>query len=89
MERTVSNRVPEVMILRCIGVAQGDVADHTERDERHLINITRLRDGARLHINGLGFWEVAYNLAHLLLAVHKPVACDDKARLGPSIHCFL
>ena len=75
----VGHGVPEVVVLRGMGVAQGDVADDAERDERHLIDITGLGNGTRLHVDGLGIGEVADNLAHLVLGVYKPVARDDEA----------
>ena len=69
------------MILRGIGIAQGNVADETEGDKRHLIYIAYLCDGARFHINSLGLRDVTYDLAHLLLGIDKPVACDDETWL--------
>ena len=67
------------MILRGIGIAQGNVADNAERDEGHLHQVAGLGDGSTLHVDSLGLGEVADNLAHLLLCVDKPVASDDKA----------
>ena len=77
------------MILRGIGVAKRNVADDAERDERHLIYITRLRDGSRLHVYGLGLGEVPDNLAHLLFRIDKPVARDDEALMDSKLSTLL
>ena len=82
LERVVGDGVPEVVVLRGVGVAQGDVADDAERDERHLVNIARLGNGARLHIDSTGLREVADDLAHLLLRVDEPVARHDQTRVN-------
>ena len=81
LERVVGDGVPEVVVLGGIGVAQGNVADDAEGDEGHVVEIARLGNGARLHIDGLGFGEVAEDVAHLVLGVDKPVAGDDEARM--------
>ena len=73
------------MVLRGVGVAQGDVADDAERDERHLIDITGLGNGARLHIDSLGLGEFLDDATHLLLRIHKPVAGDDET--GVNVEC--
>ena len=57
LERVLRNGVPEIVILRGIGVAKGNVADDTERDKRYLINIAGLGNGARLHVDSLSLWE--------------------------------
>ena len=44
--------------------------------------MAHLSDGTRLHVDSFGLWEVANNLAHLLLGVNKPVACDNQSRFG-------
>ena len=69
------------MILRGIGVAQGNVADDTEGDERYVIRVAGLGNGARLHVDRPCLGEVTDDLAHLLLRVYKPVAGDDEAGL--------
>ena len=51
LEGIVGNGVPEVVILRGIGVAQVDVADDAEGNEGHLMEVARLGDGARLKKN--------------------------------------
>ena len=79
LERVLRNGVPEVVILRGIGVAKGNVADNTERDKRYLIYIAGLGNGARLHVDSLGLREQFDDAAHLLLAIHKPVARNHKA----------
>ena len=69
------------MILRGIGVAQGNVADDTEGDERYVIRVAGLGNGARLHVDRPCLGEVTDDLAHFLLRVYKPVAGDDEAGL--------
>ena len=81
----VGNGIPEVMILRGIGVAQGDVADDAEGDEGDVVEVARLGNGARLHIDGLGFGEVAEDVAHLVLGIDKPVAGDDETRMKADV----
>ena len=85
LEGMVGNGVPEVVILRGIGVAEGDVADDSERDEGHVAQIAGLGDGCRLHIDGFCLGEVADDLTHLLLRVYKPVACNDEARVKTDV----
>ena len=67
LEGILGNGAPEVMIHRGIGVAQRDVADDAERDEGHLVQVARLCNGARLHIDGLQVGEFVDDAAHLLL----------------------
>ena len=43
--------------------------------------MAHLRDGTRLHIDSLGVGEKMYDFGHLLLGIHKPVACDNQTRL--------
>ena len=43
--------------------------------------MAHLRDGTRLHIDSLGIGEKMYDFGHLLLGIHKPVACDNQTRL--------
>ena len=68
--------VPEIMVLRGIGIAKGNVADDAERDERNLVEITGLGNGARLHIDSLGIRELLNDTAHLLLCIDEPVASN-------------
>ena len=74
----LSNGFPEIVILRSVSVAQGNIADDTERDERNLVDIAGLGNGTRLHIDSLGLREVTDDFAHLLLGVHEPVACNNQ-----------
>ena len=73
LEGAVGNGLPEVVVLRGIGVVQWHVADDAERDEGYLIHVAGLGNGARLHIDSLGLREVADDFAHLFFRVHKPV----------------
>ena len=62
------------MILGCIGVLEGNVADDAERYKRNAVDMARLGYCRRLHIYGCRFWKMTYYLAHLLAGVNKPVA---------------
>ena len=73
--------VPEVVVLRGVGVLQRDVADDAERNEVDAIDVARLGNGCRLHIDGYGFGEVGHDGAHLVARIDKPVAGDYKARM--------
>ena len=84
----LSNGFPEIVILRSVSVAQGNIADDTERDERNLVDIAGLGNGTRLHVDGLGFGEVTDNFAHLILGVYKPVTRDDESRMERDV-CWL
>ena len=81
LKGVVGDGIPEVVILRGIGVAQGDVADDAERDEGHLVDIARLGDGTRLHVDSFGIGEVADNFAHFFTCIYKPVASHYQARM--------
>ena len=81
-ERVLGNGVPEIVVLRGIGVAKGDVADDAEGDKRYLVDITGLGDGTRLHIDGFGLGEQVDDATHLLFRVNKPVAGDHKPEMG-------
>ena len=81
-EGLLGDGVPEIVILRGIGVAQRDVADESERDEGYLIDVAHLGDGARLHVDGLGLGEMTDDLAHLVLGIDEPVTGNDQSRLG-------
>ena len=81
LEGLLSSGVPEVVVLRGVGVAQGHVADDAEGDKRHLEDIAGLGDGGTLHVDGLRLREVADDLTHLLLRVDEPVTGDNQARV--------
>ena len=42
LKTSLGNTIPEIVIHARIGVFQGNVADDTERDEWHLIDMTHL-----------------------------------------------
>ena len=82
LKRLIGNSIPEIVILRGVGIHERQVADDTERDKPHLIYITRLCNGARLHVDSLCLWEVPDNLAGLLLGIDKPVASNDETGMN-------
>ena len=76
LEAALSHAVPEIEVLRGVGVLEWYVADDAERDERRLIDKARLGDSTALHVHGGGIGEVLHDGLHLLALVDKPVTTD-------------
>ena len=79
MERTVGHLSPEIQVLFKMLVGSRGVTDDAEADERHLIEITYLRDGSRFHVDRQSLGEVTLDFIQFAAVGDKLVARADEA----------
>ena len=85
IERAFCHFCPEIEVHLRLGVLQRHIADDAEGDERRLVDVAGLGDGAALHIHGHGMRKVLQDGTHLLLAIHKPLAAYDLSGMNPRV----
>ena len=66
LEATVSDTLPEVVVLAGFMVFERHITDDTEGDERCLIDMADLRNGTTLHVDRRCLREMRHYLTHLL-----------------------